>query len=226
MTVEAYCKSVENRKRLQQESLGSMRIADDNTPLVDLKASGLDLVFGPLVRPTDPCWVREALIVKLQRICKYLSYENQKLVICAGWRSAEQQQSVRQRMLDEAIASQPGTPTNAQREILASFVAAETESMHLTGGAIDALIFDSETNQVLNFGSNDGFTIEISEACYPYHPDTNAAARYNRNLLINAFEQEDFVVAITKFWHFDYGNANWAVARGKSEAIYGITSAQ
>ena len=46
--------------------------------------------------------------------------------------------------------------------------------------------------------------------------------RKNRKLLIDLFEEEDFVVDIKEYWHFDYGNASWALEKGEKHAIYGI----
>jgi D-alanyl-D-alanine dipeptidase len=37
----------------------------------------------------------------------------------------------------------------------------------------------------------------------------------NRKLLIGLFEDEDFVVDIKEYWHFDYGNASWAIEKAK-----------
>lgn len=47
-------------------------------------------------------------------------------------------------------------------------------------------------------------------------------AKRNRELLINLFEEEDFVVDLKEYWHFDYGNAGWAIAKAKDHTIYGI----
>jgi D-alanyl-D-alanine dipeptidase len=32
----------------------------------------------------------------------------------------------------------------------------------------------------------------------------------------------DFVVDIKEYWHFDYGDASWALEKGEKYAIYGI----
>jgi D-alanyl-D-alanine dipeptidase len=36
------------------------------------------------------------------------------------------------------------------------------------------------------------------------------------------FEDEDFVVDIKEYWHFDYGNASWASEKDKKHAFYGV----
>lgn len=99
------------------------------------------------------------------------------------------------------------------------------KSMHATGGAVDALIYDLCTDSVLDFGTNDGLNISLGRRCYTDHPGVSPGARKNRKLLVGLFEQEDFVPDRKEFWHFDHGNAVWAIEKKKEYAIYGIIGA-
>ena len=38
----------------------------------------------------------------------------------------------------------------------------------------------------------------------------------------NRVENEDFVGDMKEYWHFDYGNASWALEKEKKHSIYGI----
>jgi len=93
--------------------------------------------------------------------------------------------------------------------------------MHSTGGAVDALIYDLKKDCVLDFGNNDGLNLELNKTCYPFHPGVTAQVTENRKLLINLFENENFVVDPKEYWHFDYGNVIWAIEKGKKETKYG-----
>jgi D-alanyl-D-alanine dipeptidase len=46
--------------------------------------------------------------------------------------------------------------------------------------------------------------------------------RKNRELLINLFDKEGFVVDPKEYWHFDYRNVIWAIEKGEKYAKYGI----
>ena len=46
-------------------------------------------------------------------------------------------------------------------------------------------------------------------------------SKKNRKLLIDLFEHEDFRVDVIEYWHFNYGNASWAIETGK-DAIYDV----
>jgi LAS superfamily LD-carboxypeptidase LdcB len=54
------------------------------------------------------------------------------------------------------------------------------------------------------------------------HATGGAVDALIRQLLIHLFEEEDFVVDILEYWHFDYGNAGWATEKGKEYARYGV----
>jgi D-alanyl-D-alanine dipeptidase len=108
------------------------------------------------------------------------------------------------------------------KENVSYFIAPPTKSLHATGGAVDALIYDLKNDSVMDFGTNDGLKIDLNDKCYPYHPFISPLAKRNRKLLINLFEDEDFVVDLKEYWHFDFGNAGWAIKKGKTNSIYGI----
>ena len=110
-------------------------------------------------------------------------------------------------------------------ELVSYFIAPTMESMHSTGGAVDALIYDLQDDCIMDFGTNEGLIINLNDKCYPYHPFISPQAKKNRKLLIDLFEEEDFVVDIKEYWHFDYGNASWAAEKGENHAFYGILEA-
>ena len=94
--------------------------------------------------------------------------------------------------------------------------------MHATGGAVDALIYDSENDCVMDFGTNHGFKLDLNRKCYPLHPGISSEAKKNRKILMDLFEHEDFVCDLTEYWHFDYGNVVWALEKGRASSIYGV----
>ena len=111
---------------------------------------------------------------------------------------------------------------NEIRENVSYFIAPPGNSTHATGGAVDALIYDLKNDCVMDFGTNDGLKIDLTDQCYPYHPFISPLAKRNRKLLIDLFENEDFVCDLKEYWHFDYGNVSWAIEKGEKSAFYGI----
>lgn len=175
-------------------------------------------------------WVRESVYEKLLVAAESLP-EGLRLVIWDGWRSYELQSFLFKKMLDR-IKSKGNVQTEEEaREQASVFVAIpskdnETVSGHLTGGAVDLTLADVR-GHYLDMGGSFDDTSEHSQTWYYENPDRgNIIARNNRRLLIRIMESAGFSNYPCEWWHFDYGNANWAV-RTKSEcAFYGYTEPQ
>jgi D-alanyl-D-alanine dipeptidase len=224
MNAQEYCEMIEQHYRQHQKLLPVITIKDNNTPLISLKESGFNLLFEPSMMDGYKYMVREAIYNKIGRISKILGKKNKTLIIRSVWRSFEHQQLLWDKKVSSLQKEYPNKGFEEIRETVSYFIAPPSKSMHSTGGAVDALIFDLKSNSIMDFGTNEGYKINLNDKCYPYHPHITSKARKNRKLLIDLFEKEDFVVDIKEYWHFDYGNASWALEKRKKHAIYGIVN--
>ncbi len=222
MTTERYCELAERLDRYQKQLVPTIIIKDDNSPLISLKDSDFNLIFEPSVKKDYKYLAREAVYEKIGRISKILYNEEKKLIIRSVWRSFAHQKLLRIRREKNIKKEHPDISEEEISEIVSYFIASEEESMHSTGGAVDALIYDLKKDCVMDFGNNDGIHLELNKTCYPFYPDITPQVKKNRELLINLFENEGFVVDSKEYWHFDYGNAVWAIEKGKKYAKYGI----
>ena len=225
MTAQEYCKIVEQKVLLQKQLRPTIPIKEDNSPLVSLKESGFNLIFEPASKKDYKYFVREAIVEKIGRISKLLDKEEKTLIIRSVWRSFKHQQLIRQRKAVFLQKIHPEKSVEEIQELVSEFIAPKTKSMHATGGAVDALIYDLKKDCVMDFGTNNGYDIDLNKKCYPYHPDITPQAMKNRKLLIDMFEKEDFVCDLVEYWHFDYGNIIWALEKGRKYAKYGIIKA-
>ena len=222
MNAQEYCEKVEREYRRHQKLLPTISIKENNCELISLIESGFNLVFEPSIKKNYKYMVREAVFEKIGRISKLLDKEDKKLIIRSVWRSFDHQRLLWNDKVAFLHKEYPDKQLEEIEEFVSYFIAPATKSMHSTGGAVDALIYDLKNDCVMDFGTNDGLKIELNDKCYPYHPFITPQARKNRKLLIDLFEEEDFVVDIKEYWHFDYGDASWALEKGKEHAIYGI----
>lgn len=62
---------------------------------------------------------------------------------------------------------------------------------------------------------------EISPLALTHSPDISDEAKKNRAILIAALEGEGFINYPEEWWHFSYGDHQWAFLVGKTEAIFG-----
>jgi D-alanyl-D-alanine dipeptidase len=222
MNTREYCQSVEQDERLRRQLSATQSIQEDQSPLVSLKDAGFNMMFEPSLMKDYDYRVREAVHEKIGRISRVLAEQDKVLIIRSVWRSFEHQRRLWEKKYAVMQKKYPHKHTDDIKVIVSHFIAPPDKSMHATGGAVDALIFDVKNGCVMDFGNNEGFTLELDETCYPYHPDISPKAKQNRQLLIHLFEEEDFVVDILEYWHFDYGNANWATEKGEEHARYGV----
>ena len=212
---------VEQKEARQRRLIRTIPVVDDESPLISLKESKSNLAFESSVIEDYRYLVREAVFEKIDRIGLRLDREEKRLIIRSAWRSFSHQRLIWDKRVERLQRENPEVHHKEIDRMAAYFIAPESKSMHSTGGAVDALIYDVRNDCVMDFGTNDGLTINLGRRCYPIHPDLPLQATKNRKLLIDLFEGEGFVCDLMEFWHFDYGNLNWAVEKGERHAIYG-----
>ena len=222
MNAEEYCETIDQKVLLYKELVETIPIRENNSPLISLKDCTYDLIFEPSIKKDYKYLVREEVFEKIGRISKQLNKENKSLIIRSVWRSFQHQHLLWNNFYHLLQKKYPGKPPAEIKEMVANFIAIENKSMHATGGAVDALIYDRENDSIMDFGTNRGYKIDLNKKCYPYHPDISPIAKKNRKLLIDLFEKEDFVCDLREYWHFDYGNSAWALEKKRPHAIYGI----
>ncbi len=225
MNAQEYCESVEKKYRKHKQLLPTIKIIDNHSPLISLKDSDFNLVFEPSVQKDYQYLVREEVYEKVGRISKILDIQDKSLIIRSAWRSFEHQRLLWEEKVDFFQKKYPKLELEEIKENVSYFIAPPTESLHATGGAVDALIYDLKNDCVMDFGTNDGLNIDLNDKCYPHHPFIAPLAKINRELLISLFENENFAVDIKEYWHFDYGNVSWAIEKGEEHSIYGIIAA-
>lgn len=225
LNAHEYCETVEQKNRRHMQQLPMISIKEDYSPLISLKKSGFNLIFEPSVIKDYKYMVRQTVFDKIGRISKRLDERDKTLIIRSAWRSFEHQRLLWEERVDSLQKEYPKKQIEEIEELVSYFIAPPSKSMHSTGGSVDALIYDLKNDCIMRFGTNDGLKINLNDKCYPYHPYITPEAKNNRNLLIGLFEEEDFVVNLKEYWHFDYGNVIWAIEKGKEHAIYGIIEA-
>lgn len=89
---------------------------------------------------------------------------------------------------------------------------------HPTGGAVDIEIYDVESKKAINFGAEilDWDTTK----CYYENDSLTEEERNNRRFLRELMMSEGFAPYDGEWWHFSYGDKEWAFYYKKEEALY------
>ena len=148
-----------------------------------------------------------------------------------GWRSLPLQQSLFDRYKDELAQKRPELDEEALRELARRFVAEPRSdprcpSPHSTGGSVDLTVADA-MGRILPMGSEFDETSDRSETLYLESrsdgdlSEGELRALGNRRLLYHVMVSAGFTNYPDEWWHFDYGNQNWALMSGRKAAVYG-----
>ena len=174
---------------------------------------------GLAVRPIEKkgnkeIYVRETVAKKLTKIATRLRKinKNYDLEVVYGYRSLSIQRKLFNEFKDQYSKSLSGIDL---LEAIHRNIAVPEVSGHPTGGAIDVQILQNATP--LDFGTK---IWEFCKDSYSYSPFVCELGKGNRGLLREFMLEEEFAPFNGEWWHFSYGDREWAKYYNKSYAIY------
>ena len=183
-----------------------------------------EYVFGKYIEGMDMLEygkqipVRKSVYNKLIKVAKKLKSVNKhyRIVVVYGFREIKKQE----RYFNEILEEVKGKFANEMDmyEYIHEKIAVPSVSGHPTGGAVDVAIYNEETKNILNFGTEIlDFT---SNRCYYKNEEISEEAKNNRALLRNMMLEEEFAPYDGEWWHFSYGDKEWAFYYKKNKALY------
>jgi len=156
-----------------------------------------------------------------------------RFVVYDCWRPVRVQQSLFEELKGQLRDANPGKTDDELQAMTLTYVALPSEdetkpSPHNTGGAIDLTIVDDQ-GFVLNMGGDYDDASEISNTAYLENKLARGEvltadeieACENRRAFYGIMTDAGFSNYIDEWWHFDFGNQNWAWVTGAANAIYG-----
>lgn len=182
---------------------------------MQLLQAGNGLTLSPIERKNrNEIYVRETVAKKLTKIAKRLRKisKNYDLEIVYGYRSLWMQRRLFNKFKDLYSKTLSGIDL---LETIHRNIAVPEVSGHPTGGAVDL--------QILRDGTSLDFGTKIWEFCkdsYSYSPFVSESGKINRRLLRELMLEEEFAPFNGEWWHFSYGEREWAKYYNKSYAIY------
>lgn len=120
-------------------------------------------------------------------------------------------------------------PFNEQQQILNNYVSlpmavSELPPLHTTGGAVDVTLVD-ETGKELDMGTEfDEFSTKARTDYYEQLYDSNNTIRDNRRILYNCMIEAGFTNLPSEWWHYDFGDRDWAYYSQKPALYKGVFS--
>jgi len=164
--------------------------------------------------------VRKAVGLKIKSANELLqkAYPTLALFCLYGYRSMEIQIKSFQKTLSEMTQNIFIPDPTELYEKVHRQIAVPTVAGHQTGGAIDMCIINVKNKKLLNFGSK---PYDYSRPVYStYSKAVSTKARKNRLILRNVMIKTGFAPYDGEWWHFSYGDREWAYYYGKKYSIY------
>ena len=115
-------------------------------------------------------------------------------------------------------------PVDEQNAFISRYIAIPSENpdlppAHTTGGAVDLTLIDKYGNE-LDMGTGfDDFSEKAATDFFEKEQYNGSIIQKNRRILNQAMTKAGFTNLPSEWWHYDYGNENWAKF-SKNKAIY------
>jgi len=166
----------------------------------------------------DAIPVRQTVYTKLRSVAAQLKRINEdyQLMVVYGYRDL----AIQEKYFNEILADAQGDFGDEIElyESVHTKVAIPSVSGHPTGGAVDVGIYDARQNRMLDFGTD---ILDFSTtACYTFSKKISQHQRDNRELLRSLMLEEGFAPYDGEWWHFSYGDKEWALYYGHEAALY------
>ena len=200
-------------------------IKDNGELLVNLAGLGFFLepvYFKQELSNDNRLFLRKSVVDKLIRIQD--SFKIYKFKIWDGYRSRDIQNKIYEKYWTEQKLKHPDWDSEELKIEVGKFVSdAKNLSRippHATGGTVDLTLTDSSGKE-LEMGTVFDYFGPEAASLYFEENNINNHIRDNRRILRQVMTEEDFRVDPDEWWHFDYGNQQWAYALKRPYAFYG-----
>lgn len=165
-------------------------------------------------------WVRQGVAERLAQAAAGLP-EGLSLVVWDGYRPLEVQAALYGAYLQELAMVHPDAPADALEAAAARYVTPPSRSRwapppHLTGGAVDLTLGDSD-GRPLDLGTD--FDAFEPRAAARALEDAPGPVRDRRRLLFWTMARQGFTAYAEEWWHFDHGDQFWGLVT-RRPAIY------
>lgn len=208
-------------KILKASELQKVRVCENGEKLVAPKKGLTEILYDyrRVHSGVQEILVRESLVDKLNRVQRRLKQQNPEvqLLVVEGYRTPEYQERYYLQELYQQTRSHPELDFGQMLERIHQFVALPSVAGHPTGGAVD-LTLALGGCEVLMGGKIADFS--SPELLPTFSALVNREQARWRLLLHDAMLAEGFAPFYGEWWHFSFGDREWAAFYGLSEALY------
>lgn len=162
--------------------------------------------------------IRKSVYYRLREAAKQLKKINfnYKLIVVYGFRALEIQEQYFNEIYNKVKCK--FSDKMELYEYIHEKIAVPEVSGHPTGGAVDIAIYDETNKSIIDFGSQ--ILDWDNEKCCYINTEISDNAKNNREMLRKLMMEQEFAPYDGEWWHFSYGDKEWAFYYGKNSALY------
>ena len=146
---------------------------------------------------------------------------NWRLVLKAGFRPLSVQTQLLQAFIEQTKRAHPKWTADQRLAHARIFVSDPTiaHPPHVTGGAVDIDVWDATAQEYVDMGCPPNTD---SELAYLHSAAVSTQAQQNRRKLLLAMLAAGFAPLANEWWHYQYGEAQWAAFYGHKTTKYDL----
>lgn len=216
--------NIKSKKLLTYDDVVAFHSGNSTETLTDVRTYDASIITHYLKEDMleitgDVIFLRDTLSQKLANVNKILNKQGYGLKVVYGYRHPEIQTRYFLKRRDALGAEYPALSEEQLNRLTHNFVAVPSVAGHPAAAAVDLTMIDLST----------GVDIEMGTAIADYTDplliqtfDTRVSEDIMKNRLIlhDAMISEDFAPFYGEWWHFSYGDREWAAFYNK-KALYG-----
>lgn len=214
---------LKSQKILTYDDVALFAAGNNNEPLVDVRMHDTNIItqyikFDMLEYTGDVIYIRDTIARKIAKIDRELSKQGFRLKVVYGYRHPEVQSKYFDARRKHLGSQYPELNEIELDRLTHNFVAVPSIAGHPAGAAIDLTVTDVEGNPI-DMGT--GIADYDNPKMIPTFAKGLTESQYrHRVLLHDAMVAEGFAPFYGEWWHFSYGDREWAAFYNK-KALYG-----
>jgi D-alanyl-D-alanine dipeptidase len=212
------------RRILSYEEVAKIPLGESGEPMVDVTKYSNNIVaqyeqFDMAPFTGDKIFVRDALAEKLAQVTEMLlKKENLVLRVVYGYRHPRIQEKYFREQRAKLAPLYPSLSSDALDSLVHNLIAVPSVAGHPTGGAVDITLATIDGKPV-DMGTRIVDFTDL-EKIKTFAKDITSEERSSRMTLHDALLDVGFAPFYGEWWHFSYGDREWACFYGKPKSLY------
>jgi D-alanyl-D-alanine dipeptidase len=214
----------EKKKILTYEEVVKVQLGENHERMVDVATYSKNIVaqyekFDMAPFTGDKIFVRDALARKLAEVADALrKKENYILKVAYGYRHPQIQKKYFMEQRAKLALSHSALSSEELDSLTHNFIAVPSVAGHPTGGAVD-ITLATAIGEPLAMGTRIA-DFSDSEKIKTFSKDITLKEKNNRMMLRDALLKIGLAPFNGEWWHFSYGDREWACFYGEPKSLY------